>query len=383
MGAGITLQPTGLSVLRQLGLLEEILAQGSRIDWLDGRTKSGRIVLDLKYQSLHPALFGLGIHRGALFQSLYSALPASGVAVKTGATVESYSEREDEVWLEVNGAHYAFDLLVIADGARSALRSFHPAGQRVRRYDWGALWTVVPAPQQSEAFSSSLIQVFDGTRRFVGFLPTGLGPQGSEWAGEPIVSIFWSIEVAKMDAFRGRGAGPFRDEVLSLTERSRRSSRFTEYVEHLLASVDSSEQLLPAMYLDVVMERPHSHRVVFLGDAAHAMSPQLGQGANLALYDAWVLSQALLDRQFEVPAALSSYARERRSHLTFYQWATRLLTPFFQSNFDALGWARDLTMGGFCRWPFFSRQGLGSMAGYKCGVFDSVPVSHRLGTQQV
>jgi 2-polyprenyl-6-methoxyphenol hydroxylase-like FAD-dependent oxidoreductase len=128
----------------------------------------------------------------------------------------------------------------------------------------------------------------------------------------------------------------------------------------------------------VVVARPHTERVVFLGDAAHAMSPQLGQGANLALYDAWVLSETVNQVGRDVPGALIHFAEQRRAHLLFYQWATRLLTPFFQSDAPLLGFLRDQTMGALCRLPFFSRQGLGAMAGYKTGVLGEVPVSRRL-----
>jgi 2-polyprenyl-6-methoxyphenol hydroxylase-like FAD-dependent oxidoreductase len=72
VGAGILLQPTGMSVLSRLGLLDDVLAQGARIERLDGVTAGGRRVLDLSYADLAPGLFGLGLHRGALFLRFYA-----------------------------------------------------------------------------------------------------------------------------------------------------------------------------------------------------------------------------------------------------------------------------------------------------------------------
>jgi 2-polyprenyl-6-methoxyphenol hydroxylase-like FAD-dependent oxidoreductase len=71
------------------------------------------------------------------------------------------------------------------------------------------------------------------------------------------------------------------------------------------------------------------------------MSPQLGQGANLALYDAMVLADALAADD-AMADGLARYTRERVPHVRFYQWASRWLTPFFQGDSRILAWARDV-----------------------------------------
>src|SRR4029077_14505030 len=105
-----------------------------------------------------------------------------------------------------------------------------------------------------------------------------------------------------------------------------------------------------ASYYDVSMPRWHASLrsrgagLVLLGDCAHATSPQLGQGCNLALCDAAALADALAETSgapTDVAAALDAYTHARRAHLDFYQLATRALTPVFQSDYTPLGFARD------------------------------------------
>jgi 2-polyprenyl-6-methoxyphenol hydroxylase-like FAD-dependent oxidoreductase len=64
------LQPPGLAVLENLGLLDAALERGARIVRLDGRTRTGRRVIGLDYRDWSPRAFGLGIHRGALWHLL-------------------------------------------------------------------------------------------------------------------------------------------------------------------------------------------------------------------------------------------------------------------------------------------------------------------------
>lgn len=64
VGAGFLLQPTGLHVLWTMGLLDDALVHGARIERLYGETTAGRAVMDMRYRELEPRLFGLGMQRG-------------------------------------------------------------------------------------------------------------------------------------------------------------------------------------------------------------------------------------------------------------------------------------------------------------------------------
>ena len=143
--------------------------------------------------------------------------------------------------------------------------------------------------------------------------------------------------------------------------------RYEPDAAFVLDQIESEEQVLSAGYHDVVMSSWHTQRQVFIGDAAHAMSPQLGQGTNLALMDASALCAALTE---EVPLAiaLERYSRTRRAQIDFYQFASRWLTPLFQSDLHALGPLRNAVMNLACQLPILREEMLRTMAGIKRGI---------------
>jgi 2-polyprenyl-6-methoxyphenol hydroxylase-like FAD-dependent oxidoreductase len=137
----------------------------------------------------------------------------------------------------------------------------------------------------------------------------------------------------------------------------------------MLRSFTNHEQLTFASYGDVVMHRYHRDNLVCIGDAAHSMSPQLGQGANLGLIDAGVLAECL--ETLPVTAAFAEFSRRRRAHVRYYQFASRWLTPFFQSHSRTAAVIRDLA---FPLIPYVKpayREALRTVAGFKTGlIFD-------------
>jgi len=143
--------------------------------------------------------------------------------------------------------------------------------------------------------------------------------------------------------------------------------RLEPRAEPVIAQIRDGRDLLFSAYHHVVMPRWHEGPVVYLGDAGHAMSPQLGQGANLALFDAVVLADEIA-RAPDLAAALAAYSRARRPHLRFYQLATWGLTPLFQSDLRWLGPLRDAAMALMTRVRPLRLQMARSMIGVKRGI---------------
>ena len=285
---------------------------------------NGRFVLRFGYEDAGSPHVGLGVNRGALFGVLWQALVAAGVPTRTGWEVgRVHLEPDGAVLVADDGATAGpFDLIVAADGARSRVRHQLGLASKDVRYPYGALWTVVPDPDG--LVPDALVQRYRDTRTMLGFLPTGIGE----------VSIFWSIRNRDADAAIAAGPDWFVDRALP------HAPDFAPLLERVRAS-----RILGAAYRDVVVPHPSTvvgrAGVALVGDAAHAMSPQLGMGASLALADAWSLA-ACLRTTDRLADALDAYGRDRRAHVRWYTWLSRLMTPVFQSNFVPLGWARDL-----------------------------------------
>jgi 2-polyprenyl-6-methoxyphenol hydroxylase-like FAD-dependent oxidoreductase len=369
VGAGIVLQPTGQAVLHELGLLGPILAHGAKVRKLRCETPEKRAIFDLSY-AIDGTSFGLGLHRGALFEVLFDAVKAAKIPIACGVEMERVVRRSDGKTTLVDSGgrkHGPFDLVIVADGARSRLRdAVAPEfGAHVSPYLWGALWFI--GTDEEERFEGRLFQIVDGTRRMLGLLPTGFGPRG---ATERLVTFYWSLRSDRFDEVRD-DFDAWKGEVL----------RVSEDAEPILAQIESPADLTFSSYHHVTMSRWGRGSLVFLGDAAHAMSPQLGQGCNLALYDAMVLAHCIEEAP-DVSHALVLYNDRRQNHLDFYQRATRWLTPFFQSDEPWLGWFRDRLMGPMAQLPFFHREMVRSMSGTKLGfVFGNLeltasPVPH-------
>lgn len=120
-------------------------------------------------------------------------------------------------------------------------------------------------------------------------------------------------------------------------------------------------QFVFASYQHRTLAHPVAAALVHIGDAWHATSPQLGQGANMALLDAWALGRSMAAAS--VGDALATYQRRRWRYVALYQLMSRVFTPVFQSESRTLPLLRDVLMEPLDRIPLVRRIAARIVAG--------------------
>lgn len=341
LGSGLILQPVGMAVLDEIGAGAAMRELGAPIARLFGRAEpSGRVVLDVRYGALgQGAAKGLGVHRGALFQLLLDVAIAAGAEFQTNREVIAADAHH--LWCADGRQSARFDLVIDALGMRSPL-----VRKRHAVLPFGALWASL---EWSGGFDpNALEQRYEAARKMVGVLPIGRLP-GSE---KQMAAFFWSLKHADHAAWRATDLGAWKQEVATLWPQT----------EALLEQIEQHDDLVFAAYAHRTLRSPLSEGVVHLGDSWHCASPQLGQGANMALLDALALAAAL-ERQPDLQTALDEYARLRLWHVRLYQAASWLFTPAYQSDSIALAWFRDWVMAPVSRLPLAPRALAALVAG--------------------
>lgn len=278
IGAGLSIQPNALRALDVLGLGDRLRSGGladpfAGVRRADGRWLFRNDVADLKRR------FGqwATVHRADLIDLLVDALPAQ--ALRPGTDVREV--RPDGVVVHGGGTVTA-DLVVGADGVHSVTRRSLWPDAPGPRYVGYTTWRFIVPPHPI----TGSVETWGRGERF-GHLPM---PDGRVYcylmANAPIRSR------TGLDQLRERFAG-WHDPIPALLSAAE---------EHTVSQHDSYQ--LPELPTYV------SGTVALLGDAAHAMTPNLGQGACQALEDAVTL--ALVVDTLGVRAGLEEYDRSRR-----------------------------------------------------------------------
>lgn len=359
LGAGILLQPTGLAVLHQMGLDTAVIQSGSVINRLYGKVADGRFAtLDVNYKTYAAHYFGVGSHRGDIFSILYQKALANGIRIVSASDIVSIDAVADQTILtdaqgEKSGA---YDLVIDASGARSQLRTKYADIKLDRPYPYGALWGTVMLRDGVFALDT-LEQRYKNAEHMLGILPVGKNSDGMATRA----AFFWSMRVKDYPQWRQNDLAQWKDYVGSFWPQTR----------EVLKQIKTHDDLSLGTYRDVILRRYHTGNLVFIGDAAHCSSPQLGQGANMGLVDAYVL-RACIREQNSITSALESYTMRRRRHVRFYQTASRMLTPFFQSDSYIFGKLRFLLCGVACHIPFTQKIAAQVLCGVKTGLFSSL-----------
>ncbi|MDI3418362.1 FAD-dependent monooxygenase [Streptomyces luteolus] len=289
VGAGISLAPNAQRALDVVGLGDEIRALAA---WQrDGglRTPSGRWLSRTSSEAIAERFGGslVLLHRATLVDVLRSRLPDGTVRTGLAARLADPGGPGRPATVTCDAGDLEAELVVGADGINSVVRKALFPGHPGPTYAGFTTWrVVVPAPE----------------RHFGSHETWG---RGELW-GSHLMKDGTAYAYAAAGVPAGwKAPGGERAELI------RRFGHWHEPIPEILDSV-TPEQILrhDVYYTRHALPAYHKGRVALLGDAAHAMTPSLGQGGNQAIEDAVVLAHHV-DPDRDPGPALAAYSAER------------------------------------------------------------------------
>jgi 2-polyprenyl-6-methoxyphenol hydroxylase-like FAD-dependent oxidoreductase len=301
IGGGLALAPNGMHVLDSLGLVDQIGDRGSQVDEYWFRNDRGQTLA--RFANASAARYGqpmVGMARATLAEVLADALHREGVPFYQQKRLTGIEQDTSGVtaYFE-DGDSASGDLLVGADGVRSATRRLALADAAEPQYTGltgvGGFVPDAEVPGLSDRDRSTMTFTFGGDGFF------GIGPGGSG-------QTMWWTNLPRAEPLS-------RSEMLEApTEAVRQEllARFGSYHQPVADLIRASETIIQLNIFDIPsLPVWHAGRVLVIGDAAHAVSPNAGQGASLALEDAMYLGRLFCDsRDFE--SVFAAFERDRK-----------------------------------------------------------------------
>jgi 2-polyprenyl-6-methoxyphenol hydroxylase-like FAD-dependent oxidoreductase len=340
VGAALALQPNGMAVLDRLGLLSAVEAVGARIERMDIRSVTGRRLLTAGMPDLGGGLdHAIAVRRTDLHRLLLEAVAGvasvdtrfgwAAASADPGGAVRICSTAE--YGLDFGGDELQADVVVGADGVSSAVRS---TGGFQSRLSSGSSYVRTIVPGRASPWFEEYW--------------TPLGSFGQAPLDGDLV-YFWAAAHAAgaAEAVSRRDLAAFRQEWW----------RVLPAAADLFERVSSFDDLLINTVRRVDCRRWFSGRLVLLGDAAHAMPPNLGQGANSALVDGVVLAEELAGAS-SVADALLGYDKRRRRLARRVQTTAGMLQRLCGIEQVTTLRVRDALLATLARFPQLSEAGI-------------------------
>lgn len=312
VGAGLTLWANAIHALRMLGVADRVITAGSTIEHATSYTPDGRTLKSLQHGVLEQR-FGeptVAIHRAELHRLLREALPEDAVVL--GKALRSFDQSGDTVTTCFeDGTTIEGDLLIGADGIHSAVRRQMLPHIALRFAGYTAWRGVV---EEREVALGSTSETWGPGSRF-GIVPVSQN------------QVYW---FAAANAAEGVVQTPSERK----QELLRRFDGWHEPILRLIQSTPAEHILRNDIYDIRPFQSWSQGRAVLLGDSAHPTTPNMGQGACMAIESAVVLGRALAEA--DLSTALQRYEEERRERTAWItntswqagklgQWENRLL----------------------------------------------------------
>ena len=316
-GAGITVQTNAMVVMEALGVDTALGAAGHTLEHGFVRDWRGRVLQELDIDLAHREFgaYGLAIHRKELLEVLAEALDAT---IHFGARVGGFEQAEEGVKLHLEeGPIHRGRALIGGDGLHSVVREVL-RGDEPLRYSGYTTWRgVVEVDEPTEESTE-----YWGRGKRFGVVPIGRG------------RLYW-FAVANAPAGGSGGPHPTKELLADFGD-------WVEPIPALLRATPDADVIRTDVYDRRPIERWGRGRVTLLGDAAHPMTPNLGQGACQAIEDAYVLAAELEAHGLDVEAGLRAYEERRRDRTAWFVRQSKRIGQVAQWENSLARWMRDV-----------------------------------------
>lgn len=295
---GIVVQANFIRAMAALGIADEAVAAGFPYHGLRICNKQGEVKAELSGAKLagenYPA--NLGLTRPALHQVLINGVNKAGANLKLGMSFESIVQTDDGVAVTfTDGSQADYDLVVGADGVYSKVRSTVFGEQYKPQFTGQGVWRY-NLPRPKELMYSHMFE----------------GKAGGKAGYTPLTED--SLYILAVWEEPGN---PFFDPNSLAKEFQKRLDGFGGLIPELSAQITDPSKVVYRPLEAILMPAPwYKGRVLLIGDAAHATTPHMGQGAAQAVEDAVVLGE-LAASESSVDAVLSQFMARRYERCKF------------------------------------------------------------------
>lgn len=286
LGAGIILANNAMQVYQHLGLKATLEQCGNHISTvaLTRPNLTPVSTMDLTYFEHRYGVKNTAIHRGTLQQILFDHIPSASLYLNH--KLLSIDKEDNAFILRFNNqASKKSHQLLGADGIHSKVRNTFLPGGKIRETDQ-ICWRGVTSFDLPKKYKHTLYEAWGKGNRF-GFVQIAEG------------KVYWYALLSTQ-----------KKEPVPLTKEL--PSHFKDYhsiVSELIAAT-AIETIHTASITDLYpIKKWYDHHIGLLGDAAHATTPNMGQGACQAIEDAYVLANCL--EKYDFNKALKTYQRKR------------------------------------------------------------------------
>jgi 2-polyprenyl-6-methoxyphenol hydroxylase-like FAD-dependent oxidoreductase len=301
VGAGLTLWSNAIKVLRALGVADAVIRAGSKVNRSQIRASNGDMLYNARMGEME-VQYGepvVAIHRAALHEILINALRPNTLKLGVGFTKFEQDEKGVTAYFD-NGESDTANLLIGADGVHSAVRrQMFP--EINLRYSGYTAWRGVVETENEAA----------------------LGLTSESWG---VGSRFGIVRVDQSRIYWfGTSNQPAGEKSTGEQRKAKLLSLFKGWHDPIRYLLDSTPADL-ILQNDIYDVQPFASwstgQVTLLGDAAHPTTPNMGQGACMAIESAYVLSRSL-KVETDIKSALKRYEsqrHERTAWITNTSW---------------------------------------------------------------